>query len=153
VVLNERLVADGHGLLLDPAAKVAHANETEVASILRGYYLNTRSMSATRSDEFQWSLAKRWVRILLWPLVPLRRLAGLYAAALRRRPDLVGAIVRWTPIMLVAWLATGIGQAMALAFGIGDSDRQFLLYEVAQDRTVNFPGWAPSPVESDDASS
>jgi hypothetical protein len=152
VVLNGRLVADGHRLLLEPAAKVAHANETHMASILRGYYLNTRSMSATRSDEFKWSLAKRWGRILLWPLVPFRRIASLYAAALRSRPDLVGPIVRWTPVMFVAWLATGIGQAMALAFGIGDADRQFLLYEVAQDRPVNFPGWSPLPVDPDDAS-
>lgn len=142
--LNMKLAADGHRLLLEPAAKVAHANEVRLPSIMRGYYYNTRSMSATRSVEFEWGAATRCVRILLWPLVPVSRLAKLYGYLLRRRRDLLGSAIKWSPVMFLAWTATGLGQAVGLAFGLGDADVQFLRYEATQLRPVNFGGWNES---------
>ena len=39
VVLQRALVARGRPLLVDPAIRISHRNETEVRSICRGYYL------------------------------------------------------------------------------------------------------------------
>ncbi len=142
--LNEALARRGGRLLLEPRAKVAHANETSLAAILAGYYYNTRAMVATRSQQFGWGAGQRWARILLWWAVPVIRLARLYTAVIRSRSDLIWPTMVWTPVMALAWLSTGIGQAVALVFGIGDADRKFLEYEAYQVRTMNFPGW-PDP--------
>lgn len=143
-VLNMKLVADGERLLVQPSAKIAHANESSLSSILRGYYLLNRSIAATRAELFSWGWSKKLARALLWLLVPARRLLGLVRYLARKKRKWLPAALAWTPVMALAWTATGLGQAMGCLFGIGASDKDFLDYETAYRRRMP-PGGLAAP--------
>ena len=144
-VLNMKLAADGHKLLVEPAAKFSHANESTVPSIVRGYYTLSRSIGSTRAEVFDWSLGHRLWRATLWPLVPVRRIARLLLTLARSHPHRLPRALGFLPHMAVAWTATALGQAAGYLFGLGDADYRFLVYETESQRGLPADGIRPPP--------
>lgn len=59
IVLHTRLARDGHRLLLEPAARFSHINESSFASAARGRFLWNRCYASLRARTFGWSLPRR----------------------------------------------------------------------------------------------
>jgi GT2 family glycosyltransferase len=134
IVLHTQLRRDGHRLLLEPDAKLAHLNDTRFASTCRGFYLFHRCYGPIRAREFGWTAARRLLYVAATPAIPLYFLVRLLVVLGRRRPRLLGAALAGTPRMLGAQLAGAIGQAAGLLFGIGDAETRFTAYELNYPR-------------------
>jgi hypothetical protein len=134
VALCHRLHRDGHRLLLEPDVKFEHINETRLASIARGYFLWHRCYGPIRARVFGWSRGRRLFYIAATPLIPFYYLTRLTLVLLRRRPHLVLQAWLAAPQILFAQLASALGQAAGLLFGMGDAERKFTVYELNEPR-------------------
>jgi hypothetical protein len=134
IVLHLRLHLDGHRLLLEPAARFEHINESNLPSIVRGYFLWHRCYGPMRARAFGWSRARRLLYIVTAPAIPVYFLLRLALVLSRNRPELLGRALAATPRILVAQLASAAGQAFGLAFGIGDAEARFSLFEMNEPR-------------------
>ena len=134
IVLHGRLRQDGHRLLLEPAARFAHLNESNLGSIVRGRFLWNRCYGPGRARAFGWSAVRRLVYILATPLIPLYALGKIAWTLSGTRPELLRIVLRWLPQFLAAHLATAAGQAAGLLFGTGDAEARFTLYELNEPR-------------------
>jgi len=137
IVLHSRLHADGHRMLLEPAAKFEHINEGTLASASRGRFLWNRCYGPMRARAFGWPLARRIVYVLATPLVPFYTLAILTRRLSRLRPDLLRPTLAAAPQILAVQLAAACGQALGLLFGIGDAEARFSLYEMNEYRPLD----------------
>ncbi|HEY0557699.1 MAG TPA: glycosyltransferase [Thermoanaerobaculia bacterium] len=137
IVLHGKLHADGHRLLLEPAARFEHINESSLPSIARGYFLFHRCYGPMRAATFGWSAARRLFYAAATPAIPLYFLVKLYRTLKRRRPDLLAAVPAAIPILLAAQLASAAGQAVGLLFGVGDAEARFSLFEMNEYRELD----------------
>ena len=135
-VLQWKLQEEGHALFLDPRIKVGHINETEIAPIVRGYFLWNRVFAPTRASVFHWSSLKRLVWTILTPLIPPVRILKQLIYILRTRPSLIGQYVQSLPVQVIAHYSAAAGQAIGLVLGIGNAEESFLRYELNQSRRV-----------------
>jgi hypothetical protein len=136
VVLQWTLTGDGHRIWIAPDAKLRHANETDIVSILKGYFMWNRCFAPLRARVFHWSPAKRLTWIVLSPLIPFVRATKLVAYMTRQRPQVIGKVLRYLPTILVIQAGAAAGQAVGLLFGIGGTDVAFLKYEMNQYRDI-----------------
>jgi hypothetical protein len=134
IVLHTRLRRDGHRLLLEPDAKLAHWNDGRIAGAARGFYLFHRCYGPTRAEVFGWTAARRLLYVAATPAIPLYFVARLLAVLARRRPRLVASALATSPWMIAAQLAGAVGQAAGLLFGLGDTEARFTHYELNQER-------------------
>jgi hypothetical protein len=132
--LHRRLRALGERLLLDPAVKFEHINETGLVSVSRGYFLWHRLYGWSRARVFEWSLAKRLFYILLAPAIPLYFLVRLFREIRRERPDLLPRFALAIPFIGAVQWVSSVGQTMGLLFGPGDSARRFTRFELNEPR-------------------
>ncbi len=139
IVLHRRLHEDGHRLLLEPAARFAHINESSLASIVRGYFLFHRCYGPMRAETFGWSAPRRLFYAAATPLIPLYFLAKLWRTLARRRPELLRSMPAAIPRILVAQWASAAGQAVGLVFGIGDAEARFSRFEMNEYRQLDSP--------------
>lgn len=86
IVLHQRLHRDGHRLLVEPAARFEHLNESTFPSAARGRFLWNRLYGPMRARFFGWSRTRRLVYLLATPLIPFYALARITWFAARRRP-------------------------------------------------------------------
>jgi len=135
-VLQWYLQEQGIDLFLDPAIKISHINETEISSILRGYFQWNRVFAPTRAEIFRWSLRKRLLWILLAPLIPPVRIYKQLFHILGRRPDLFPRFLASLYVQWFAHSAAAAGQVIGLVFGMGSAETDFLYYELNQARRV-----------------
>jgi len=134
IVLHGRLRRDGHRLLLEPAARIAHLNETGLGSIVRGRFLWNRLYGPSRARTFGWPAARRLLYVAATPLIPLYALAKITRTLARTRPEMLRTVYRWLPQFLVAHLATAAGQALGLLAGTGDAEARFTFFELNEPR-------------------
>ena len=137
IVLHVRLHRDGHRLLLEPAAKFEHINESTLASASLGRFLWNRCYGPMRARTFGWSPVRRIAYILGTPLVPFYTLAILTRRLSRMRPDLLGPALKAAPQIFAVQLAAACGQALGLLFGVGDAEARFSLYEMNEYRQLD----------------
>jgi hypothetical protein len=137
IVLHSRLHADGHRMLLEPAAKFEHINESTLASASLGRFLWHRCYGPMRSRAFGWPLGRRIVYVLATPLIPFYSLVLLLRRLARLRPDLLRPTLVAAPQILTVQLASAAGQALGLMFGIGDAEARFSLYEMNEHRQLD----------------
>ena len=135
-VLQWHLQEQGIDLFLNPDIKIAHINETEISSILRGYFQWNRVFAPTRAEVFCWTMPKRMLWILLAPLIPPARILKQLFHLLRYRPALLKRFVTSLNVQFLAHSAAAAGQVTGLVFGIGDAETAFLHYELNQVRRV-----------------
>lgn len=140
IVLHGRLCRDGHRLLLEPAARFAHLNETTLGSIARGRFLWNRCYGPSRARNFGWSAGRRLFYIAATPLIPVYALAKILRTLSRTRPELLRTVLRWLPHFLAAHLATAAGQAVGLLFGRGAAEAHFTLFELNEPRALGDAG-------------
>jgi hypothetical protein len=137
IVLHMRLHRDGHRLLLEPAAKFEHINESTIRSAGLGRFLWNRCYGPMRARAFGWSLARRAFYVVATPLVPVYSLVLLVSRLARRRPDLVRPVLAATPQILAIQLVAAMGQALGLLFGIGGAEARFSLFEMNEYRALD----------------
>jgi len=140
VSLFQQLVADGHHLFLEADAKFEHFNETQLSSIVRGYFFWHRGYGVERARVHNWSLARRSLYVAATPLIPFYFVAKLVSRLRRVRPDLVAEALIGTPKILVAQLASASGQALGLLLGPGNTEAKFSDYELNEPRKFDPPG-------------
>ena len=136
LVLMTRLRRNGHRLRVDPNIRLAHANETSLRSICRGYFMHHRTYGPMRAREEGWPFWRRAVYILATPVVPLYFVAWFRPFLRRHRPDLVGVFDRGLVTVLAAQLAGAGGQAAGLLFGPGRAEAAFTRYELSEPRPL-----------------
>ena len=139
IVLHGRLRLDGHRLLLEPAARFAHLNETSLWSIAQGRFLWNRCYGPSRARVFGWSAARRLFYAAATPVIPLYALAKITWTLSRTRPELLRTVFAWLPYFLFAHLATAAGQAVGLLFGPGATEARFTLFELNEPRDLGAP--------------
>lgn len=142
MLLQWRLQEDGCRFLLDPACKVIHYYETDVATIWRHEWNAQRAFVCNRADAYQWPFWKRLGRFLAGPLIPLVRPAKLLRLLLRERPDDVRSFLAGLPVMVVStYSACAAGEMTGLLFGAGRGDARYLYHSVNAPRRMpaDFP--------------
>ena len=135
-VLHQELRRRGHKLGLDPAIGFAHANETTLPSISRGYYLLHRGYGAVRARHERWTLTHRLLRALASPLVPFVRVARMWQALRTKWPGDLPTFRRHFATILAAQALAAIGLAAGTLFGMGDAGRRFVWHETDEPRPL-----------------
>jgi hypothetical protein len=135
-VLQKVLVANGHRLFLEPAAKIAHRNEVSAASTAHGYLHFHRVYGAARAREGRWSVLRRATYVLLAPAIPLYFIAHFGRRLWRRRSPHLRLFLRSLPYVYFTQLVAALGQAIGLLFGPGDSAHRFSVFEVCEPRPL-----------------
>jgi GT2 family glycosyltransferase len=139
IFLQWRLRADGWRLYHDPEARIEHSSEGNLRTLMRGYYLVMRHFAPLRAEIYQWSPARRALRLLLVPAGPLVRTARLVWALARRRSPYLGKALAGVWAVFGAHLGGAAGEAVGLLAGVPTHDRRFLAYEMNAPRA----GWFP----------
>jgi GT2 family glycosyltransferase len=134
--LHRRLRMAGERLLLDPAVKFEHINPTGLVSLARGYFLWHRLYGWSRARVFGWPARRRFLYVVLAPLIPFYFLLRLYREIRRSRPDLLGRFRRGVLLIWVAQMFCAVGQGFGLLFGPGDALRRFTRFELNEPRPV-----------------
>lgn len=132
--LHRRLRLAGERLLLDPAVRFEHINETGFGSLARGYYLWHRLYGWSRARVFRWPLWRRFFYIAVAPAIPFYFLVRQYREIRRLRPDLIPAFARGLPLIWAAQTISAFGQAVGLLFGAGDTASRFTRFELNEPR-------------------
>jgi glycosyltransferase involved in cell wall biosynthesis len=150
-VLQERLRRDGHRLCLAPGARFAHLNETTLAVAAHGLFVHHRMWGAVRAADQRWSLVRRLAYVLGTPLVPLYYLFRRWRrGGWRHGPGRV--LLRHAPWVAAAQLAGAAGQALGVAFGLGESARRFAVYETTAPRPESATAASERPADASAAS-
>ncbi len=123
----------GERLLLEPTARVAHTNFSRWSSFLQSSFYNGRLFAGSRRRGM--SPVRRFIYVLLGPLIPLVRTARV-ARSILRSPAHLFRFCLALPVLLVGLTCDGLGQMLGYAFGVGDSSRQAGTYEWRRDRHV-----------------
>lgn len=133
LVLMQRLRRLGARMTIEPRAEVAHLNEVELRTVIRGYFFFHRTYGALRPVELGWSRGRRALYVLATPAIPLYALA-LTSLRGRRLDGWFGILARGLPTFLAAQLSGAVGQAAGILFGAGDSHRALSDYELTVPR-------------------
>ena len=134
--LHRRLRLAGGRLLLDPAVKFEHINPTGLASLARGYFLWHRLYGYSRARVFRWPARRRFLYMVLTPVIPFYFLLRLYREIRGSRPDLLGRFRRGLPLIWTSQMFCAIGQGFGLLFGPGDALERFTQFELNEPRPV-----------------
>lgn len=128
-VLHADLRAQGGQLFLNPAARVYHANMTQLRSALATAHVYGRLFAAARARG--WPVGRRLLYLLGSPLIPLVRLRRTLAQVTRtgRRALLPGLL--WPLGLLLA--ANGLGELLGYALGEGATRRALLRLELHRE--------------------
>lgn len=134
IVLHSRLRRDGHRLLLEPAAKFSHINESSLGSAFRGRFLFNRCYGPARAKAFGWSLGRRLFYAAALPVFPFYTVTRLLQYAVRRRPEKLARVIAGAPLLFVVQLASATGHSLGLLFGTGDAEARFSHFEMNEYR-------------------
>jgi hypothetical protein len=110
------LRAQGHGLYLEPAAQVRHANFDRLDPTARYRVSSARLYADVRAREEGWPAARRLAYLIAAPLIPVVRFARLARSLRGRGHPLSPRIVAGLALTLVLDTA---GQMLAFAAGRG----------------------------------
>lgn len=131
---QEELRARGHQLFVEAGARAAHENFTTLAGECGAGHAYCRLMAATRARARGWSARRRVVYAIGAPLgAPAVRLTRL-ARGLRGRRALWRPFVVGLPLILPAYLWTGIGEGLGYLLGVGSSEARALEWELEAER-------------------
>lgn len=124
----------GGRLLQEPAARLAHINETTLRAPLFADFHFHRFWVGYRRRKERWSAARCLAAFFLAPVYPAYYLR-LYARRLHgRNPDLA-RLLRSRPVhVYLRQLGPAAGQAWGLLFGPGRAASRFTRYEIVEPR-------------------
>lgn len=133
LLLHQRMCRDGSRLLLEPASRFAHLNESHARVLARGLFLWNRCYGSLRARELGWRPLRRLAYLLGWPLVPVWGLLLMVRRHRRRRGE-VATLLRGLPALVALLLTGACGQAWGLLAGAGDAEARFTRYELSAPR-------------------
>ena len=128
-ILHKDLLARGHRLYLESAAKTNHVNISLLASYARAEFHGARMFAANRAGVAKRSGFWRPLYICAMPLIPFLRLRRVLGHIFRsgRQRELFPRIL---PALIVGLIADTLGQLMGYAFGVGHSARHRVSFEL-----------------------
>jgi len=129
-VLHWEMRADGHRLLLQPAARLAHTNFAMYTPWIAALYHSGRLFGAERAGG--WRLGKRLFFGGGSPLIPAVRLWRLRGAITRARAS--GAPRHLLALVAFGLAVDGLGQAAGYLFGEGGSRQKLPELEFHRER-------------------
>ena len=131
---QEELRARGGRLFVESGARAAHENFTTLAGECAAGHAYCRLMAATRADARGFSPRRRLFYGLAAPLgAPAVRLARL-ARGLRGRRPLWRPFLAGLPLIVPAYLWTGVGEGLGYLLGAGSAERRALEWELEAER-------------------
>ena len=139
-LLQWRMCADGYRLYHAPEAKIEHASEGSLRTLMFGYYLVMRHFAPLRAELYHWPPLKRALRLILAPLGPFYRSARLLWGLASRRSSFFWKALAGIWAIIGAHLGGAAGEAVGLLAGVPVHDRRFLIYEMNADRAGSSPG-------------
>jgi hypothetical protein len=134
-VLHWDLLARGHRLYLEPAAKTCHFNFSRLPIYLRATFLHARTFAAERARGGRWGALRRLAYAGAWPLIPLVRGRRVLFRDLRRARE-QGVFPRVLPPMTLGLTVGALGEATGYLLGPGDAPEKVSAYEFHRDRHV-----------------
>jgi hypothetical protein len=78
LVMQWQMRREGFEFFHEPAAQIAHRNETTFRSLATGQFYWNWCFAHVRAKKFQWSIPRRMAWILLAPLIPWWRVVKLF---------------------------------------------------------------------------
>ena len=134
LVLNARLLRDGHAFFFEPAAKMSHYNEHLLRNLMMGIFLWNWCFSKARSRSLNWPLARRICYVTLLPLIPWVRLfKTLWWRAKTGFPAFLECA--WeAPLILAVHYCSAVGQLAGFFLKIGLAERRFSDFEMNKPR-------------------
>lgn len=127
--LQEEMRASGHRLYLEAGARTHHMNVSGMLSTFGLNLLRGRILGALRATRECWPLWRRIVQACGFPLFPLMQLRHMSTAIDRMAvPSALKSRVMLGLTMALVVMA--FGEALGLAFGIGDSIAKIEDYEL-----------------------
>jgi hypothetical protein len=135
LIIQESFRERGKAMFVEGRALVAHENYDRLTGILLVNHHYCRLLASNRAHAQSWSRTRRMVYGLGAPLgVPAIRLVQLVGSLKGRRP-LWKTVIPATPLILLIYLAAGVGEALGYLFGEGISREGFRRWELGTVRT------------------
>jgi len=134
--LFKQLRRDGERLFIEPRARMVHDHELTWNSFLRGSFCSARLSAATAADIRKLSASRRLIEagrhllgLLRWPVVLWSR-----TRMLPDSPQWLRVFYRNLPFVFQYYAVHAVGGVVGVLAGPGDSDREFLDYELNEGR-------------------
>lgn len=134
LVLQWKMMEDGHQLFYEPDAKIAHRNENTVRSLCGGAFYWNWCFANIRARVFHWGFAHKALIVLLSPLIPWVRLAKKFVVASRQGQLKPLQFLRDAPSILAVDYASAAGQVAGLLNKIDIGIRKFSHFELNEPR-------------------
>lgn len=134
--LQYDLVANGHRLYYEPAARTNHLNVSRASEIMGLQFYNYREFGANRSALGGWGWPRRMLYIAGAPLIPFVR--GARVLRQIRRCGLQRELLpRALPPIALGLVSATVGELVGYAIGKGDSSRKRVTFELERLRHVS----------------
>lgn len=117
-VLQADLVANGHRLYFESAARTRHLNVSRLSDFLRVEFANCRTFGANRATAERWSRARRFAYVAGLPAIPVLRGARMLGPLRRARLGL-RTTLGLLPALGAGLLAAAAGEVTGYALGSG----------------------------------
>jgi GT2 family glycosyltransferase len=137
-ILHWDLISKGYRLYLEPGAKIHHLNISLLPSLIVAQFLGGRIFGAARISYEHWSLWRRLLYIGGMPLIPIIRFKRVLKEILRTtfKTNLIPSIL---PAIIVVIVSHSIGEWAGYVFGVGDSPKRILNFELNRSQYVKGP--------------
>ena len=134
--IHEALKLKGMPLYLEGNARVAHENYDTLKALLQANHHYCRLLAADRVTSRSWFLPKRLVYGLVVPIgAPIVKIFRLLRS-LRGRRNLWLAIITSSPVLLITYLWSAVGESLGYLLGTGTSNESFTKWELNQERVT-----------------
>ncbi|GIW06837.1 MAG: hypothetical protein KatS3mg060_1642 [Dehalococcoidia bacterium] len=133
--LDAAILRAGGRLVLDPAMRWLHTNETSIFEVIQGLFVWARTTGSVMAAAYGWPFPRRLLRIARTLFTPVVRLAKLLWVV-RRSPEQRSLVLRQAVLFLLAEYAQAVGIAIGLLLGPGDAPRRYLDFDLNARR-----GW------------
>ena len=127
--LQTRLLAQGHRLYFEPAARTSHVNVSKLSELIAIEYQNYRMFAANRALHGHWSTARRALYVSCGALLPVVRIYRTLREVRRSRHLRELGLRMCVPLLLGA-VAAAVGEGMGFTFGPGAAAANRLTFEL-----------------------
>ena len=134
LVLQKKMMNEGHQLFHEPAAKIAHRNENTLPSLAVGAFYWNWCFANVRAQVFEWSLPYKAFRIAVAPLVPWFRLARLSLSMARQESATMLQFIWDLPYIIAIHHCSVAGQVAGLLNKLDTGSRRFSHFEMNEPR-------------------
>lgn len=133
-VVHERFNSQGLPMYVESQAIVAHDNLVRLRHLFAASFMFCRILASRRVETQRWTKMKRVGYGLATPIMgPPIALWRLFSSR-RDTPADWGTLLIYLPVILVKGVASALGESLGYLAGPGESDAQFVKWELHVDR-------------------